>query len=320
MKKRLALLALLLTPLFLSGCVLDTILSDIVNADPRAVINASRTEGAAPLTVGFDAGYSHDDDGTIIEYRWLLGDPSSPGSEGGVSCQHTYATPGTYLVKLTVTDDDGAINAQQIAIVVTNSIPVAQASVDRDEPYPGQEVYFDSSGSHDLNGRIIDYQWEFGDGGTANGPQASHTYAEGGYYVVRLTVTDDEGATATTNFGITVMPGISNCTEPPTSGGSGCGTGANVLAVISGLPTSCGAPATVGDLITLDGTYSRSEAGEIVKYQWDFGDGTTANGPVVAHAYSKAWAYTVRLTVTDAYGNTNSCAAACSIGAGTCPL
>lgn len=192
--KRLIVVALILAPLFLSGCVLDTILSDIVNSDPRAVINASSQEGAAPLAVQLDAGFSHDEDGTIVDYRWLLGDPTDPGSKSGVTCQHTYTNPGTYLVKLTVTDDDGAISAQQIAIVVTNSIPVAQASVDRDEPYPGQEVYFDGSTSQDLNGTIVEYLWSFGDGGTGTGPRPSHTYAEGGYYVVQLTVTDNEGA------------------------------------------------------------------------------------------------------------------------------
>jgi len=315
--KRAVIAVLILAPLFLSGCVLDTIIGDFVNKEPSAVISATPREGSAPLTVQLDGRYSHDDDGAIIEYRWALGDPMVTGSELGSVTQHTYEDPGTYLVKLSVTDDEGAMHSKQLAIVVTNSKPVAFAAASRDEPYPGQEITFDGSGSYDLTGTIVEYTWDFGDGGTATGLTATHTYAEGGYYVVCLTVTDNEGAMASANCPINVLPGTSNCTDPPASNGT-CETSVNVLAVISGVPTSCGVPATAGDPITLDGTYSRSEGGRIEYYQWNFGDGTTATGDIVTHTYTRAWAYAVTLTVTDESGNSGSCTVACSVGAGTC--
>lgn len=315
--KRAVIAGLILAPLFLSGCILDTVIGDFVNKEPRAVISATPMEGAAPLTVQLDGRHSHDDDGAIIEYRWAHGDPMVTGSELGSVIQHTYEHPGTYLVKLTVTDDEGAMHSKQLAVVVTNSKPFALASASRDEPYPGQEITLDGSGSYDLNGTIVEYAWDFGDGGAATGSTVTHKYAEGGYYVVRLTVTDDEGATASANCPVNVLPGTSNCTEPPASSGT-CGTSVNVLAVISGVPTSCGVPAIAGDPLTLDGTYSRSEGGSIVGYEWNFGDGTTATGPIVTHTYTKAWAYAVTLTVTDEGGNSDSCTVACSVGAGTC--
>jgi chitodextrinase len=54
---------------------------------------------------------------------------------------------------------------------------------------------FDGSGSTDPDGTVVGYSWNFGDGGTASGVTANHTYAAGGDFTVSLTVTDDGGAT-----------------------------------------------------------------------------------------------------------------------------
>jgi Tol biopolymer transport system component len=48
--------------------------------------------------------------------------------------------------------------------------------------------------STDADGSVVDWQWELGDGTTSSARNPSHTYTEGGTYTVRLTVTDDEGA------------------------------------------------------------------------------------------------------------------------------
>lgn len=67
-------------------------------------------------------------------------------------------------------------------------------------------VAFDSAGSNDVDGTIVDYAWDFGDGGTATGPTATHTYATPGTYTATLTVTDDDGRTGTDQATITVEP------------------------------------------------------------------------------------------------------------------
>jgi subtilisin family serine protease len=54
---------------------------------------------------------------------------------------------------------------------------------------------FNGSGSSDSDGSIVSYAWDFGDGATATGEIASHTYESGDTYTVTLTVTDDGGAT-----------------------------------------------------------------------------------------------------------------------------
>lgn len=294
--RRLLILFLCTAPFFLSGCVLNTIMDDFVNKVPRAVIDAAPREGAAPLTVEFDAGHSHDDDGTIIEHRWSFGDPASPGTQVAELCSHTFAQPGTYLVKLTVIDDEGAVDSQQIAVVVTNAAPVAKASVNNDNPLPGIKVIFNATASYDAQDEIVSYDWDFGDNSTASGMIVDHTYKQGGYYVVTLIVTDADGATGTTHIGINVQPGQSDCTD----GDDTCGGEDTPYAIITSNWSCSGAQ--VGEPIRFDGTASRPGVGKIISYFWDFGDGSTESGPIVTHAYDSQNTYIVTLTVIDEGG------------------
>ncbi|MEU6999873.1 collagenase [Nonomuraea sp. NPDC046570] len=67
--------------------------------------------------------------------------------------------------------------------------------------------------STDPDGTIAARRWEFGDGATATSANPSHTYAAAGTYSVKLTVTDNSGATGTTTRQITVSPGGSSTPE-----------------------------------------------------------------------------------------------------------
>ena len=72
----------------------------------------------------------------------------------------------------------------------------------------GLTVTVDATGSTDPDGTIQAYEWSFGDGTTATGPQTSHTYAAADDYTVTLTVTDDSGLTDQATRQVTA-------TEPP---------------------------------------------------------------------------------------------------------
>ncbi|MDP9429299.1 MAG: PKD domain-containing protein [Actinomycetota bacterium] len=75
---------------------------------------------------------------------------------------------------------------------------------------------FDASASSDADGRVTGYAWDFGDGGTGTGATGIHTYAVAGTYQVRLTVTDDAGATGTVTKAVTVTaPGTPPPAEEP---------------------------------------------------------------------------------------------------------
>ena len=89
--------------------------------------------------------------------------------------------------------------------------PIAEFSFSPSPPYnpvTGEEITFDASDSYDPDGKITNYEWDFGDGNITNTTHEiiNHSYSEAGSYNVTLTVTDDKGAKNSTTKMITVMP------------------------------------------------------------------------------------------------------------------
>ena len=155
---------------------------------PSAVASADVTHGKAPLKVGLDASQSSDPDGGVLTYLWDLGDGTISTAS---SLNHTFG-PGVYDVSLTVTDSDGNESRSLLTIRCTGS-PLAVFSMNVEEGVEPLPVLFDASDSSDPDGGPVHYQWDFGDGHSAEGAIAPHVYQRGGTFLVKLTVTDDEG-------------------------------------------------------------------------------------------------------------------------------
>ncbi|MHC4610635.1 MAG: PKD domain-containing protein, partial [Planctomycetota bacterium] len=112
---------------------------------------------------------------------------------------------------------------------------------------------------------------------------ATHTYENEGEYTAELTVEDDENNVGKRSVLITVTaPEGDN--DPPVAD-------FRIANLTDGT-------ATVGQTVDFESRSSDPD-GDDLTYLWDFGDGETDTGPQVAHAYTKAATYTVRLSVTD---------------------
>ncbi|MGE3590243.1 MAG: PKD domain-containing protein, partial [Ilumatobacteraceae bacterium] len=241
----------------------------------------------APVCVMLDCTFTgtvSDTDGTVTGYSWVFGDGSTaeagvPGVDGVVSAAHTFASPGHYVVVLTATDDLGTSGLDTQAVDVVGNEPPTAAFT---QGCTDLVCTFDASGSTDVApGTIVEYSWDWGDGSPVEtGTPLEHTYATFGDYTIVLTVTDDGGATGTTEQTITVgTPPPPPPNEPPVA-----------VATASCTDLTC----------TFDGSASADVApGAIVGYSWDFGDGTTGDGAVVEHVYAADGDYTATLTVTD---------------------
>ena len=82
--------------------------------------------------------------------------------------------------------------------------PVAEFAVSAESGVAPVTVMFDATSSHDPDGEILAYLWDFGDGTVDSGPLASHTYDTEGSFAVTLQVTDDCEHTSTASVVITV--------------------------------------------------------------------------------------------------------------------
>jgi len=170
-------------------------------AAPNDVPTAVATATPSWLSVQLDGTASGDPDGRVVAWAWDLGDGTTTT---GATARHTYAAAGRYTVTLVVTDDRGA-TARTTAVVDVveppNTAPTAAVAASTG----GLDVSLDGSGSTDADGRVVSWAWDLGDGQVAAGERVRHTYAAGGTYVVTLTATDDDGATASASRTVEVV-------------------------------------------------------------------------------------------------------------------
>ena len=169
------------------------------------------------------------------------------------------------------------------ALARPNAPPVAVAGGDF-VVVAGERVRLDGRGSHDVDGNLIRWHWDLGDGHEVSDAVVSHVYWAPGRYRVRLEVTDDSGrpnATSSATATVTVTP------RP------------NALPVADAGPERT---VRVGEPVRFDGGGSVDPDGALVGYRWHFGDGTVARGRSPLHAFQRAGVFEVTVEVEDRRG------------------
>ena len=132
------------------------------------------------------------------------------------------------------------------------------------------------------------YLWDFGDGSGGTGEAVQHVFEEEGQYTVTLTVVDEEGRIGTAKESIEIL----HRNEQP-------------VASLASTYGGEGQEVKVNSLVFFDGGSSSDPDGDILSFEWDFGDGSTGVGIRPNHFYESVGNFTVALTVTDT-GNLSS--------------
>lgn len=225
------------------------------NERPVALVTTSPSSGETGSLFSLSAASSYDPDGTIVAYDWLLTLPGANGTGSTVVLDPvqnpTYVPPpgtnGVVGVALTVTDNQGGRGTTNSSFIVIDPTAPTSTTVPPDgsttTTVPGSTVpeqpgtivaafvsstsaapstqSFDASGTTGIGaGFTATYAWDFGDGASGSGRNPVHTYGNAGQYTARLTVTTDDGRSASVADNVFVGGAPPAPTDVRTDGGS----------------------------------------------------------------------------------------------------
>lgn len=170
-------------------------------------------------------------------------------------------------------DEDVLAVEEEVAVPVDELL--ANFVFSADTVNVGEEVRL----SDDSTGDPTSWNWDFGDGTSATGPDVSKIWAREGVFTVTLFAANADGEISQQTHEFTVIA-------------------ENVLRVPSAGFTLSGDTVEVGETVT----FSDTSTGDPQALFWDFGDGTTGSGSQVSHRYSQPGVYTVTLTASNDAG------------------
>ena len=203
-------------------------------------------------------------------FTWDFGDGSTSFI---ANPQHTYSSPGTYTVCLTVSDASGTCTDTFCAVVVINSAAICDAQF----AYQGTgSTYFFYHG----NNLGLTYNWIFGDGSNSSVPNPTHQFVVPGSYTVCLTITDS----------------AQSCTN------TYCDT------ITINNPANCQADFShaMNPVFSTNIQFTDLSSGNITSWYWDFGDSTYSTLQNPLHIYATSGVYQVCLSITDSANNCTS--------------
>lgn len=261
-----------------AGCI------DTLTRPAFIVIKDVKSDFSSPATVckGVAASFTNTSIPASISSSWDFGDATFSTLTNPFKI---YNNPGVYFVKLVNNYGTCADSIVQPITVLPLPTPNFTSPDVTDCKVPFTVTFTD------LSTGATGWSWDFGDGGTANVQNPTHTYTVLGNYTVKLTVTGANGCSDSvvkTQF-VSIQKPVVN---------------------INGLPLEGCVPFTISptpNVTAVDG---------IASYLWDFGDGGTSVAQNPSHTYLTQGTYTVKLYITTNDGCIDSAVYVNAVSAG----
>lgn len=258
----------------LIACCLAVAGINTASGQLTARFSSDITEGCAPLVVRF----KDESTGNPVSWKWDLGNGTISYFQNPAA---TYFNPGTYTVKLVVSNGTVSDSVVKVHYITVFASPVVNFSAsDTTGCYPLKVRFTDFSIPAD--GNIVKWLWDFGDGSTDTTQHAEHTYTAPGNYNVTLQVKNSRGCVTT----LTKVRHIKLT--------NGVKAGFSFTA-----PNNCKPPTSI--------SFTNSSTGTgVLSYQWDFGDGGTSTAANPVHVYNTPGTYNVKLILRNNTGCVDS--------------
>jgi gliding motility-associated-like protein len=204
----------------------------------------------------------------VISYFWDFGDGTTSTDKEPA---HTFTSAGLKTVSLSVKNDVACVsNVYQLPIKILKqpqaSFTVANSSCSQTEiQFTDQSV---------LNENAPSYLWDFGDGKTSTDKNPLHAFDKPGNYIIKLSLKTEANCESSFQLSKTIF-------EIPTADFDDPNACARDNIIFKAIKTSS----------------------DIVSYQWNFGDGSTATGKdTPPHQFAKPGTYIISLKVASSNG------------------
>ena len=175
--------------------------------------------GPTYIELGVEYEYSSttfDVDDDLIRYMVDWGDGNFSNwsifkfSNVSVNFTHSWDNSTSYEIKVIAQDEHGENSSWSLPL----DVYVSQADIGGEPPvaiiiFPDNitantTVVFNASGSYDIDGSIVAYNWDFGDGIEGSGISPTHSYEKPGRYIVTLVINDNDGYIVSKSYAINV--------------------------------------------------------------------------------------------------------------------
>jgi len=280
----------------------------IVVSDPVAIIKANPDKGNTSETFAFDGSPSYSVLSSLKVYTWEIYDENGNKLETyqGKSIKEKFKKPGFYVIKLTVEDELGQTNTDNLQVYVESTEPIPQYTITPadDWKYPSR-FKLDGTVSTDVdksnNVDSLSYEWSFPEEAKvniistdANNGQITAEFNAIGKFSCKLSVKDEYGKMSE----ITKDIEVKSILRPEIT--------ANPQATTWNTPINFSVKSNV----------------QIANYQWDFGDSDKRDIQVdsIAHTYKTTNVYKVNLTVDDGNWMTNEISKTVFVGEKSYPI